>query len=283
MKAGGAYLPLDPDYPPERTSYILEDSDCSLILTGRFPGNKPGTRAATEKIEIEIGSTNSLSPQNTQNLPGVGKSTDLAYVIYTSGSTGRPKGVMIQHRCLANFYKRNNRYHRFQPKGPHIIFNHHILRYIRFRNHIALNNRVCGNYRNRRWTIKCRSGRLWPCLKKMLTILQVTPSRLSMLIANEISANGLKFLKYLLVGGEAFPAPLLKKTRDRRQGKIYNMFGPTETTIWSTVKKTIGKTFKHRQTHRQYRYIYTGQENTLLPLGVQGTYIYQAKDWPGDI
>jgi acyl-CoA synthetase (AMP-forming)/AMP-acid ligase II/acyl carrier protein len=77
--------------------------------------------------------------------------------------------------------------------------------------------------------------------KERITILQVTPSRLRVLISHNRGAAGLSWLDYLLVGGEAFPQTLLEKTRNLTRGKIYNMYGPTETTIWSTVKEVTGE------------------------------------------
>ena len=100
FKAGGAYIPLDPDYPAERLKYMLTDSQVTVILTGRdvmakLPHNTTATICLDEawsRIEQEAAD----NPEQTAHLE------NLAYVIYTSGSTGDPKGVMVDHRGLAN-------------------------------------------------------------------------------------------------------------------------------------------------------------------------------------
>ena len=102
LKAGGAYLPIDPDYPEERIKYMLEDSQTSLVLTTdhliqNLSDAWMNTSIDTINIKDEsvyVGTDENLDVSNTSN--------DLAYVIYTSGSTGKPKGVMIEHQGIGN-------------------------------------------------------------------------------------------------------------------------------------------------------------------------------------
>lgn len=103
LKAGGAFLPIDPDYPDERITYILEDSRAQVVLTqqafiGRMRGRKTLCLDDEELFADEAGN---LALESTAD--------DLAYVIYTSGSTGQPKGVMIEHRSLVNLAFWHNR------------------------------------------------------------------------------------------------------------------------------------------------------------------------------
>ncbi|MGG5776138.1 plipastatin non-ribosomal peptide synthetase PpsC [Bacillus subtilis] len=98
LKAGGAYLPLDPAYPKERLSYMLKDSGASLLLT------QPGCSAPNfsgETLEVDMTSLASEKAENHEFTPADGGS--LAYVIYTSGSTGQPKGVAVEHRQAVSF------------------------------------------------------------------------------------------------------------------------------------------------------------------------------------
>ncbi|MEC1581804.1 plipastatin non-ribosomal peptide synthetase PpsC [Bacillus subtilis] len=98
LKAGGAYLPLDPAYPKERLSYMLKDSGASLLLT------QPGCSAPNfsgEMLEVDMTSLASEKAENHEFTPADGGS--LAYVIYTSGSTGQPKGVAVEHRQAVSF------------------------------------------------------------------------------------------------------------------------------------------------------------------------------------
>ena len=101
LKAGGAYLPLDPAYPRERLQFLLEDSSASIVLTQRqWAAELPeiSARAHGVPLEPEAGDL-SESSENPERLGGA---TNLAYVIYTSGSTGQPKGVEVTHRGFVN-------------------------------------------------------------------------------------------------------------------------------------------------------------------------------------
>lgn len=107
LKAGAAYLPIDPEYPDERISFMLEDADVSIILT-----NEETLKRSSAKIQsgryalISLNSTDSAVLQFPDTRPEISIEPDnLAYVIFTSGSTGRPKGVMNEHQGLVNRLK----------------------------------------------------------------------------------------------------------------------------------------------------------------------------------
>jgi len=99
LKAGAAYVPIDPSYPEERVQYILEDAQIGIILTEdgvRMPEGGSGASS----IQVD---TLELENENVQLRPMVRAGSQLAYVIYTSGSTGKPKGVMVEHASLAHY------------------------------------------------------------------------------------------------------------------------------------------------------------------------------------
>ncbi|MBD3562272.1 AMP-binding protein, partial [Planktothrix sp. FACHB-1355] len=101
LKAGAAYVPLDPAYPQERIAYILEDAQISLLLTQQhLISQLPKHQAKVICLDTEW---NSIARENQDNLANEVTSNNLAYVIYTSGSTGKPKGVQIQHGAVVNF------------------------------------------------------------------------------------------------------------------------------------------------------------------------------------
>ncbi len=97
LKAGGAYLPVDPSYPPDRIGYMLEDSAAKLLLVrGEAPPGVSFEGRALDLLDGGFRGEGAGAPESARS-PG-----DLAYVIYTSGSTGRPKGVMVEHRGIVN-------------------------------------------------------------------------------------------------------------------------------------------------------------------------------------
>ncbi|AZK48523.1 non-ribosomal peptide synthetase [Paenibacillus lentus] len=104
MKAGGAFLPLDPDYPNDRIQYILTDSHVKVVLTQQQLADKLGSRPGLF-LDDPQGFNETVDNLGDPN----SSATDLAYVIYTSGSTGQPKGVMIEHRSLTNLSYWHNR------------------------------------------------------------------------------------------------------------------------------------------------------------------------------
>jgi amino acid adenylation domain-containing protein len=100
LKAGAAYLPLDPTYPKERLSFILEDAKPAVLLTQQhWLANFPGHKTQVICLDTDYSDINQNSKENPQTQT---KLENLAYVIYTSGSTGQPKGVMVEHFALIN-------------------------------------------------------------------------------------------------------------------------------------------------------------------------------------
>ena len=103
LKAGGSYVPIEPNYPSERIKYILNDTKCSLILTQSYLLEK--IKEIKENFNFIILDSESYWGLDSQNLKLQNKSTNLAYVIYTSGSTGVPKGVLGTHQgCINRFF-----------------------------------------------------------------------------------------------------------------------------------------------------------------------------------
>src|SRR5205085_131710 len=102
LKAGAAYVPIDPEYPQERISYMLEDTATSIVISSKASRVKLQSTEGIEIIEIE-GARELVSKEDKSNLQTSIDLNQLAYVIYTSGSTGKPKGVMIEHKNLYSF------------------------------------------------------------------------------------------------------------------------------------------------------------------------------------
>ncbi len=106
LKAGGAYLPIDPEYPEQRKQVMLEDSGVQLLLSSAAPP----LPSAGDNLEIIDVRNESLFSGDSSNLPYSGEGSHLLYVIYTSGSTGKPKGVMLEHHNLTNLIRFQENY-----------------------------------------------------------------------------------------------------------------------------------------------------------------------------
>ncbi|MFC2141224.1 amino acid adenylation domain-containing protein, partial [Acidobacteriota bacterium] len=277
LKAGGAYLPIDPDSPEERIKFMLADSNAKILLTSREIPNLSSPEAYNNSLK---GTPSHLQPTPvtavsssstlTSTLTCQVSPANLAYVIYTSGSTGRPKGVMIRHKSVVNFIKGMTDIIDFTRNSTilsltTISFDIFVLETLL---PLSTGSKVVVGTNDQQRNPEAAAKILG---NQLVTILQVTPSRLTLLISADQSAAALKPLKYLLVGGEAFPEQLLEKAREITTGEIYNLYGPTETTIWSTVKNvSIGKSLNIGKPIINTRIYILGKNSTLQPIGIVG-------------
>ena len=266
LKAGAAYLPIDPDYPTDRIQYVLADSGARIILSEERCLNSL-SNVGVEIIRID---QEEAYADTVDNLQLVNSSQDLAYIIYTSGSTGQPKGVMIEHRSVSNFIAGITALIDFRV-GKSVL----ALTTVSF--DIFGLETLLPLTKGLKVVIATDEHQKDPRALKLviernaIDMLQMTPSRMRMLLSDEISASCLQGVQEILIGGEALPPALLKEIRTVTNAKIYNMYGPTETTIWSTMKDltdtndvTIGRPIANTQVY------IVGAENTLQPIGVPG-------------
>ncbi len=224
-KAGGAYLPLDPAYPRERLSYMLEDSGAPVVLTEEsLLATVPPSAARAVCLDRE-----DVAGESAQD-PGVPAGPEsLAYVLYTSGSTGRPKGVQIPHGALVNFLES-------MRERPGLAAGDRLLAVTSLSFDIAGLELFLPLLAGARVEIASRElAADGPRLLSRLgeaTVLQATPSTWRLLLDAGWQGNaGLK----ALCGGEALP-PKLAGEIAARAGSLWNMYGPTETTIWSATR-----------------------------------------------
>lgn len=241
LKAGAAYIPLDPEYPQERIEFMLSDSSASILLTSKKYKGKFTTNAKELLIE-DIWSD--LSKYSTTNVNTSVTGNDLAYVLYTSGSTGKPKGVQIEHHNLVNFLLS-------MQKEPGIKADDRLLAITTISFDIAGLEMYLPLISGAQLILAdaetAKDGRLLLKLiaDEKISIMQATPSTWKMIL----ESGWEDFLPVkILCGGEALPKELTSKLLTRCN-ELWNMYGPTETTIWSTTKRitkdderiTIGK------------------------------------------
>ncbi len=239
LKSGAAYLPLDPAYPHERLEFMLQDSGALLLLTAeqlsaKFPEiQKPLVKIDSDWPPVEANAADSLGH--------TAASSNLAYVIYTSGSTGKPKGVMIEHRQVSNFFTAMDRVIGPEPGAwlavTSISFDISVLELfwtLARGFHVVLQSESDKLVSQGDYSISAQIAR------HRVTHMQCTPSMARLLAAAPESRQALGRLQKLLVGGEAFPSSLAADLARATAGEIHNMYGPTETTIWSTTYRVSG-------------------------------------------
>lgn len=228
LKTGAAFVPLDPAFPRDRLDYILSDSGAAFIITETsITSNLPESSASILLIDSE----ELTVPEAEQTLPAIPCGDRLAYIIYTSGSTGRPKGVEISHSCLVNFLLS------FQ-KQPGITVADTLVAVTTLSFDISLLELflplisgaplVIANRETARDGVK-----LARFLKSSgATVMQATPATWRLLLAADWQPN-LPFKAFC--GGEAMSVELA--TSLLQEGvELWNVYGPTETTIWSAIK-----------------------------------------------
>ena len=266
LKAGGAYVPLDPAFPRQRLAQILEDAQPEVMIT------QPAVRQmvfsfARHTLLMDAPILASLSRENPHS--GV-QPHNLSYVIFTSGSTGRPKGVQIEHRAFVNFLMS-------MAHEPGLNCNDVMVAVTTFSFDISGLEIFLPLIRGARVVIASRDlaidGRALCHLLEdsNATVMQATPTTWRMIL--ESGWQGREGLK-ILCGGEAMP-PGLARELIPRCSTLWNLYGPTETTIWSTVSHVksaqsripIGRPIANTQVYivdHQFRQVPAGATGELL-------------------
>ncbi|MDH5394004.1 MAG: amino acid adenylation domain-containing protein, partial [Gammaproteobacteria bacterium] len=265
-KAGGAYLPLDPDYPSERIEYMLTDSQAKLVLTSsEYAAVLPSLDADIiiydkEQKTIDQAAAVNLSKRFTD-------SNSLAYVIYTSGSTGKPKGVEITHQAAVNFLSA-------MAKQPGITKDDNLLAVTTLSFDISVLELFLPLSAGATTVIADKSQamdglQLAQIIKQQnITMMQATPATWYLMLAS--GWQGSDHIR-LLCGGEAMPQNLVSQLLPKVK-ELWNMYGPTEATVWTTCAQildaeqliTVGKPVANTQAY------ILDAELRKLPVGVAG-------------
>ena len=231
LKAGGAYVPLDPSFPQGRLAYMIADSGMRVLITHRqLEQSLPVRPASIVRLDADW---ETIARQDTTNSkwPET-RPENLAYVLYTSGSTGKPKGVAIPHGAVVNFLRSMQREPGFGAEDRLLAVTTLSFDIAGLELYLPLvSGGTCviasreDNYDPVRLIKRIRQSRC--------TVMQATPATWRALI--EAGWEGSRQLK-LLCGGEAMPGDMARALLPRC-AELWNMYGPTETTIWSTIYK----------------------------------------------
>ncbi len=265
LKAGGAYVPLDPTYPADRLAFMVEDAKVSvLVIQQHLRENLPAPGAKFVCLDAD---RVVLSQQREVNPAPVVTSNNLAYVIYTSGSTGQPKGVQISHRAVVNLLTS-------MRQQPGLLAEDTLLAVTTLSFDIAYLELFLPLTVGARLVVASRDvttdGQALAELltRSQATIMQATPITWHMLLA--AGWQGSYRLK-ILCGGEALPLELMKQLLPKA-ASLWNLYGPTETTIWSAACQikpedevvTIGHPIANTEMYILDRQL------QLVPTGVPG-------------
>ena len=266
LKSGAAYLPIDPEFPMDRIEYIIKDSNISIIVMAEK--NDLAINFVGSRVNIDI---NDEIDDLAEPVEVINKSHNLAYVLYTSGSTGNPKGVMVEHKQVNNFIAAM--IHETKMNQYETILCITTISFDIFGLETLLpltqGMKVVITSKNESLDANAVAELIQ---RHNISIMQTTPSRYKMFLENKLFKEALNNLKIALVGGEELPQSLADELVSYKNMMLFNVYGPTETTIWSTIKEikenqpivTIGKPIGNTQIYILDNY------QKLVPQGVVG-------------
>ena len=271
LKAGGAFLNIDPTYPIERTKYYIENSNIKLTLIHKELHNKFSDLEDCIDIDLDI---NSIYSINKENLGIHSNDSDLSYLIYTSGSTGKPKGVMLNQLGLSNMVQAMTKVLKYLKEGnkhtivsvtstPFDIFVYEIMVPITHGMKIVMATNA--EHRNPKLLDKL-------IRKYNVDVMTVTPSLMKINYDNKEPNTALSLVKNMVFGGEPLPEKFVKDLRALADDiKIYNIYGPSEITVLSNVQDldgeneiTVGPPIMNTHIH------ILNSDMKELPIGVTG-------------
>jgi amino acid adenylation domain-containing protein/FkbH-like protein len=265
LKAGAAYVPIDPEYPEERIRFMLDDINASMIVTGKDCLKK---LSGITTADCVLADASVISDQSTENVNAQIKPNDLAYIIYTSGSTGKPKGVMTEHRSVVNLINSQSLYFNTGSDERILQFSNYCFDASVEQIFLALLNGASlimfpeG--------LQLRTGLFEEFLKeKKITHLHATP-----VFLESLHPENYESLRRVIAGGDICKKELSEQWKGKV--KFYNEYGPTETTVTSVEywdyngnspevnSLPIGKPIANT------RLYITDENKSILPIGVEG-------------
>ncbi|MDQ3192183.1 MAG: amino acid adenylation domain-containing protein [Bacteroidota bacterium] len=263
LKSGAAYIPVDPAYPQDRIEYMLSDSEAEILVTSSALKHK--VKFKGEVVDI---ADPEIKVESTGNVKRVNHPENLLYIIYTSGSTGKPKGVMIEHRNLLSFLPNLTDVYGFSQDDS-------ILALTTVTFDISVLELICSVLTGMKVEIATDEVASNPQYiinlinSGSVNVLQLTPSRLQVLLETG-GSDFLNKINFLLVGGEALPENLNKVISSYPKLNAYNVYGPTEDTIWSTSYRIGEGAVKIGKPHCNEEVYILSATGNLQPVGVPG-------------
>ncbi|RSD28378.1 non-ribosomal peptide synthetase [Vibrio pectenicida] len=226
MKTGACYLPLDPYYPHNRLSYMVEHSEAKLVVTDR-PYEMDWLPVECEYIDItSVDFSQSVSP----TLPDIDEQ-QLCYIMYTSGSTGTPKGVMVAHNTVVNYLN-------WMQEAFQLEQDSRVLSQTTYSFDISVWEIFWPLTTGASTALICEEAKYDPVLladfirHHQVTVAQFVPTALRIIVDAGV-LDKCHSLEHIFSGGEALPQCLVDDLSQQFHGDIHNLYGPTEATIFA--------------------------------------------------
>ena len=283
LKSGAAYIPIDAEYPEDRINYVLLNSNCKTLITLQRQISRIESLGFSGLLVIADLYNEPIYSLDNKNLNNKISQDSLAYLIFTSGSTGNPKGVMLTHKNLNNFINSMFDKVEYLKDGIyHSIISITTMSFDIFAYETIVS--LCGGLKlfitdDFEQKITNKFERI--IADNNIEIIQSTPSIMNFHLDNSI-IDGFSKLKYVVLAGEQLPRKLVDKILFKSPNcTVYNGYGPSETTIFSTLTNvtqkneiTIGKGIANTQIY------ILNNDYSILPINSVGE-IYISGDGVG--
>ena len=262
-KLGITYIPIDITFPLDRIEYMIDNSDSKLVIVSK------NLECDLDIKQVNITDLNLKSYKDDNLNINCNDRNKISYMIYTSGTTGKPKGCMIYEKSILNLIyaardlqklNKNNIFGSFSTYSFDISVLE-LLSPLVLGATIVLADEISQN----------SPEKLYNLIKNhKIEIINMTPTRMKILLENE-EKEGLKYLKNIMLGGEVFPKDVYKMLKKYTNANIYDGYGPTEITVWSSAKKiedenniNIGVPLNNMTSY------VLDDKNNICPLNVKG-------------
>ncbi len=228
LKAGAAYMPLDPEYPQQRLALMIEDAQCPVILTGS--GLEAGLRQWLSRCGTPLLSIDETYPVPASRAPAAVEPDDLAYVIFTSGSTGRPKGAMLNHRGIVNRLLWMQQEYGIGPGDR-------VLQKTPFSFDVSVWEFFWPLMTGATLVVAQPEGHKNPAYvasvieDKQISVCHFVPSMLGLFLTQP-ELRSCSSLRHVFASGEALSYALAQQFRDQLpDAELHNLYGPTEASV----------------------------------------------------
>lgn len=271
LKAGGCYLPLDPEYPAERIKYMLDDSQARILITNK----ELLAKVDFNGIVIDMEDAQPIYSLNKSNLSNMNMLCDLIYVIYTSGSTGKPKGVMLEHKNIVNLVN-------YEFTKTSINFAHKVLQFASISFDVCYQEIFSTLLSGGELYIAGNESRKNPLslmeyiAEKGISVVFLPTSYYKFVFSEEKYLNKLtNSIKHIIVAGEQLiVTEQQKKVLDEKGIILHNHYGPSETHVVTTYTINCGEDVSELppigKPISNTSILILSDKNTVAPIGIPG-------------